>query len=405
MVNVYLLCAEFFPVHSAGSGGPVVLRPVFFLLVFALFPILSTSFRANSAERKIQASEFGKTREGETIYRYVLANDHGLEAVIISYGAAIESLKTPDRKGKLSDIVLGYDTLEGYETDKSFFGATIGRYGNRIAAGQFTLDGTVCHLPTNDGPNCLHGGTRGFNKRVWHGVDSSRADAQILEMTYTSQDGEEGFPGTLKVKVTFTLPNKSDELRIDYLAITDKDTVVNLTNHSYFNLSGVPNQEIVDHQLLLYASKFTPVDSTLIPTGELRSVAGGPFDFEKSTAIGARINQDNDQLKFGKGYDHNWVLDKAPRGELQPAAEVYEPTSGRVLQVLTTQPGIQFYSGNFLDGTVRGKGGVLYAHRTGLCLEAQHFPDSPNHANFPSTELKPGQTYHSTTVLRFSTRD
>jgi aldose 1-epimerase len=382
-----------------------VLRPIFFLLVFALFPILSTSFRANSSEHKIQVSEFGKTREGETVYRYALANDHGVKAVIISYGAAIESLKTPDRNGKLSDIVLGYDTLEGYETDKSFFGATIGRYGNRIAAGQFTLDGAVCHLPKNDGPNCLHGGTRGFNKRVWHGVDSSRADAQVLEMTYTSQDGEEGFPGTLKVKVTFTLLNKSDELSIDYLATTDKDTVVNLTNHSYFNLSGVPNQEILDHQLLLHASKFTPVDSTLIPTGELRPVAGGPFDFEKPTAIGARIDQDNEQLKFGKGYDHNWVLDNASHAELQSAAEVYEPTSGRVLQVLTTQPGIQFYSGNFLDGTVRGKGGVLYAHRTGLCLETQYFPDSPNHANFPSTELKPGKTYHSTTVFRFSTRN
>ncbi len=382
-----------------------MVRPIFFLLVFALFPILSLSFRANTAERKIQVSEFGKTKEGDTIYRYVLANDHGVEAAIISYGAAIESLMAPDRKGKLSDIVLGYDTLEGYETDKSFFGATIGRYGNRIAAGQFTLDGAVCHLPKNDGPNCLHGGTRGFNKRVWHGVDSSRADAQVLEMTYTSQDGEEGFPGTLKVKVTFTLPNNSDELRIDYLATTDKDTVVNLTNHSYFNLSGIPNQEILDHQLLLHASKFTPVDSTLIPTGTLRAVAGGPFDFEKSTAIGARIDQDNEQLKFGKGYDHNWVLDKASHGGLQPAAEVYEPTSGRVLQVLTTQPGIQFYSGNFLDGAVRGKGGVLYAHRTGLCLETQHFPDSPNHANFPSTELKPGQTYRSTTVLRFSTRN
>ncbi len=382
-----------------------MVRPIFYLLVFALFPILSLSFRANTAERKIQVSEFGKTKEGDTIYRYVLANDHGVEAAIISYGAAIESLMAPDRKGKLSDIVLGYDTLEGYETDKSFFGATIGRYGNRIAAGQFTLDGAVCHLPKNDGPNCLHGGTRGFNKRVWHGVDSSRADAQVLEMTYTSQDGEEGFPGTLKVKVTFTLPNNSDELRIDYLATTDKDTVVNLTNHSYFNLSGIPNQEILDHQLLLHASKFTPVDSTLIPTGTLRAVAGGPFDFEKSTAIGARIDQDNEQLKFGKGYDHNWVLDKASHGGLQPAAEVYEPTSGRVLQVLTTQPGIQFYSGNFLDGAVRGKGGVLYAHRTGLCLETQHFPDSPNHANFPSTELKPGQTYRSTTVLRFSTRN
>jgi len=366
--------------------------------------ILANCFNANGAERKIQVSDFGKTKNGDTVCRFVLANTKGFEAVVISYGAALVSLKAPDRNGKSADIVLGYDSLDGYEQDKTFFGATIGRYGNRIAGGQFTLDGTVFHLPKNDGPNSLHGGSRGFNKRIWTGVDRSRADAQVLEFTYTSQDGEEGYPGTLQVQVTYTLPEETNELRIDYSATTDKDTVVNLTNHSYFNLSGVAGQEILEHQLLLRALEFTPVDSTLIPTGELRAVCCGPFDFTKATAIGARINQGDEQLKFGKGYDHNWVLERTNKGGLQVAAEVFEPTSGRVLEVLTTEPGIQFYSGNFLDGTVRGKGGQLYGQRTGFCLETQHFPDSPNHPNFPSTVLRPGQVYRTTTVFRLTTR-
>jgi len=366
--------------------------------------ILANGLNAEVAERKIQVSDFGKTKNGDTVYRFVLANTKGFEAVVISYGAALVSLRAPDRNGKSADIVLGYDSLDGYEQDKAFFGATIGRYGNRIAGGQFTLDGTVFHLPKNDGPNSLHGGSRGFNKRIWSGVDRSRADAQVLELTYTSQDGEEGYPGTLKVQVTYTLPEETNELRIDYSATTDKDTVVNLTNHSYFNLSGVASQEILEHQLLLRALEFTPVDSTLIPTGELRAVCCGPFDFTKATAIGARINQGDEQLKFGKGYDHNWVLGRTNKGGLQVAAVVFEPTSGRVLEVLTTEPGIQFYSGNFLDGTVRGKGGQLYGQRTGFCLETQHFPDSPNHASFPSTVLRPGQVYRTTTVFRLTTR-
>jgi aldose 1-epimerase len=351
---------------------------------------------------KMQVSEFGKTKEREAVYRHVLANKKGVEADVISYGAALVSLKAPDRSGKIADIVLGYANLDGYEQDKSFFGATIGRYGNRIAGGQFTLDGTLFHLPKNDGPNSLHGGTRGFNKRVWTGVDRSSANAQVLELSYTSQDGEEGYPGTLKVKVTYTLPAETNELRIDYSATTDKNTVVNLTNHSYFNLSGAMSQQILDHQLVLNALKFTPVDATLIPTGELSAVGGTPFDFTKPTAMGARINLEEEQLKFGKGYDHNWVLEKTENGGLQLAAKVFEPTSGRVLEVLTTEPGIQFYSGNFLDATVRGKGGQLYGHRTGFCLETQHFPDSPNHRNFPTTVLKPGQAYRSTTIYRLS---
>ena len=277
---------------------------------FVALLIFANAFSAKGTERKIQVSDFGRTKSGDAIYRYVLSNSKGVEAVVISYGAALVSLKAPDRSGKSADIVLGYDTLDGYEQDKTFFGATIGRYGNRIAGGQFTLDGTVFHLPKNDGPNSLHGGIRGFNKRIWTGVDRSRADAQVLELTYTSPNGEEGYPGTLKVQVTYTLPAEANELRIDYSATTDKDTVVNLTNHSYFNLSGVASQEILEHQLLLRAMEFTPVDSTLIPTGELRAVCCGPFDFTKATAIGARINQGDEQLKFGKGYDHNWVLER-----------------------------------------------------------------------------------------------
>jgi len=359
---------------------------------------------AVGAGLKVRVSDFGKTSAGTTVHRYTLSNKKGMEAVVISYGATLVSLKVPDRTGKAADVVLGYDTLDGYDRGKSFFGGTIGRYGNRIAHGEFTLDGTVYHLPKNDGPNSLHGGTTGFNKRIWEGVDRSTANAQILDLSYTSTDGEEGFPGTLKATVTYTLPTESDELRIDYLATTDKDTVLNLTNHSYYNLSGDPSKQILGHLLLLRALEFTPVDGTLIPTGELRPVHGTPFDFTKPTAIGARIRQDDEQLKFGKGYDHNWVLEKSKNGGLQLAAEVYEPVSGRVLDVLTTEPGIQFYSGNFLDGTAIGKGGVAYGHRTGFCLETQHFPDSPNHPKFPSTELKPGHAYRSTTVLRFSTR-
>jgi aldose 1-epimerase len=375
------------------------------LFAFVVLMVFTPFFNAKGVELKVQVSEFGRTKDGDPVYRYILTNKKGVEADVISYGAALVSLRVPDRNGKIADVVLGYDSLDGYEQDKSFFGATIGRYGNRIAGGQFALNGALFHLPKNDGPNSLHGGTRGFNKRIWTGIDRSSANAQILELSYASQDGEEGYPGTLKVKVTYTLPAETNELRIDYSATTDKDTVVNLTNHSYFNLSGAMSQQILDHRLLLNAVKFTPVDTTLIPTGELRAVGGTPFDFTKPTAIGARINQEDEQLKFGKGYDHNWVLERTENGGLQLAAKVFEPATGRVLEVLTTEPAIQFYSGNFLDGTVRGKGGQLYGHRTGFCLETQHFPDSPNHQNFPTTVLKPGQSYRSTTIFRLSTRE
>jgi aldose 1-epimerase len=354
---------------------------------------------------KHEVSEFGTTKGGAFIDRFVLTNEQGAEAVVISYGATLVSLRMPDRLDRVADVVLGYDNLAAYEQDKSYLGATIGRYGNRIAGGQFPLDGKIFQVSKNDGPNSLHGGTAGFHKRVWTTVDRSRDDAQVLELSYVSPDGEEGYPGTLPVKVTYTLPAKKNELRIDYWATTDKNTVSNLTNHSYFNLSGAASEEILEHQLVLHASEFTPIDATLIPTGELRPVSGTPFDFRKPTAIGARIHQDDEQLQFGKGYDHNWVLEKGEEPGLQLAAEVFEPASGRVLEVLTTEPGIQFYSGNFLDGTARGKGGELYAHRTGFCLETQHFPDSPNHKNFPSTQVKAGGTYQSTTIFRFLTRE
>lgn len=345
---------------------------------------------------------FGKTADGVEATLYTLRNKHGLEAAVTNFGATLVSLKTPDRQGKLADIVLGYEDVSGYEAGKVYFGGTIGRYGNRIAEGKFTLDGVTYSLATNNGANHLHGGVRGFNKVMWQAKPLSR---QSLELTYRSKGGEEGYPGTLDVKVTYTLTD-SDELRIDYLAqlAPGKDTVVNLTNHSYFNLTGNPQNLILQHQVTLYASRFTPVDANLIPTGELRPVAGTPFDFTKATAIGARIDEPDEQLKLGKGYDHNLVIDRAKGNGLAKAAEVFDPSSGRELMIYTTEPGVQFYSGNYLDGTDHGKGGHIYAARSGFCLETQHFPDSPNHPAFPTTTLKAGQRYRSTTVLRFSAR-
>lgn len=361
-----------------------------------------------SAESGVTKQAFGKTPDGTAVDMYVL-KDGNVEARIITYGAAIVSLTTPDRNGKPGDIVLGFDSLDGYlQKTNPFFGAIVGRYANRIAKGEFTLEGKTYSLPKNDGPNSLHGGTRGFDKVVW----TAKPLANGVELTYVSPDGDQGYPGKLTTTVRYTLARNA--LRIEYKATTDKPTVVNLSNHAYFNLSGADT--ILDHELKLNASRYTPVDATLIPTGELASVEGTPFDFRQSTSIGARINADNEQLKRGKGYDHNWVLNGGVGGgrlvqhgatvehAMLEAAEVFEKTSGRVLQVWTDQPGIQFYSGNFLDGTLKGKGGKVYGHRSALCLETQHFPDSPNHPNFPSTELKPGQTYHKVTELRFSTR-
>jgi len=331
---------------------------------------------------------------------YTLTNKNGVQVAITNYGGRVVSIRVPDRQGQMADIVLGFDNLDGYLGNDPYFGAIVGRYANRIAKGRFTLDGVEYKLALNDGPNSLHGGTKGFDKVVWKAMELAKENS-ALELTYLSKDGEEGYPGNLSVKVTYTLSDEN-ELWIDYRATTDKDTVLNLSNHSYFNLAGEGNGDILQHLMMINADRFTPVDATLIPTGELRSVAATPFDFRHPTAIGARINDDNEQLKLGHGYDHNFVLDRKGSG-LVLAARVVEPTSGRVLEVKTTQPGIQFYTGNFLDGTIHGKGGKVYGHRSAFCLETQHFPDSPNHPGFPSTELKPGQTFHQITVFKFST--
>lgn len=348
---------------------------------------------------EIARKPFGQTPDGKDVYLFTLRNTKGAQALISNYGGIVTSLKVPDRSGKLGDVVLGFDNLADYIKDSPFFGALIGRYGNRIARGKFTLDGKEYTLATNNYPNALHGGVKGFDKVVWEPAILAGPEGPSLKLTYLSKDGEEGYPGNLSVTVVYTL-TEDNGLKVDYTATTDKDTVVNLTQHSYFNLAG--KGLILDHVVMIPADKFTPVDSTLIPTGELKPVDGTPFDFRKPTAIGARINQDDEQLKFGKGYDHNWVINK-PMGEFGLMARVTEPTTGRVMEVLSTEPGLQFYSGNFLDGTLKGKGGQVYQFRSGFCMEPQHFPDSPNKLQFPSVVLKPGQTYRNTIVYRFST--
>ena len=353
----------------------------------------------------ITKASFGKTPEGEQVERYKLTNKNGVEAAISTYGGVVVSLKVPDLHGTLEDIVLGFDSVDGYVNDKSYFGAIIGRYGNRIGHAQFTLDGKTYTLAKNNGENTLHGGIKGFNKAIWVAKEVPSKNGQALELTYLSKDGEEGFPGNLNVRVLYTLTD-SNELKIEYTATTDKKTVVNLTNHAYFNLAGVgPGMgDNLGHVLMIEADKVTPVDSGLIPTGELRDVAGTPFDFRKATPIGARIDADDEQIKLGGGYDHNFVLRRKMGDPISLAARVVEPKTGRVLEVWTTEPGLQFYTGNFLDGSAHGKGGVAYAKRFAFCLETQHFPDSPNHPTFPSTELKPGERYHTTTIYKFSTQ-
>jgi len=314
----------------------------------------------------------------------------------MTYGGIVVSLKVPDAKGNLGDVVLGYDSVDKYIANSPYFGAIIGRYGNRIGHGTFNLDGKTYSVPKNDGENSLHGGTRGFDKVVW----SAKTIANGIELTYLSKDGDQGYPGNLQAIVRYTLTGEA--LRIEYSATTDKDTVVNLTNHAYFNLAGAGSGDVLQQRLKINASQFTPVDKTLIPTGELKAVTGTAFDFKTPHAIGERIDGDDEQLRNGRGYDHNWVLDRKAGGGIVEAASAEDPASGRVLQVLTTEPGLQFYSGNFLDGSIVGKVGHTYVRRSAFCLETQHFPDSPNHANFPSTVVKPGHRYHSITVFQFS---
>lgn len=350
--------------------------------------------------QSITVEPFGTTPGGEAVQLFTLTNASGIEIKAISFGGIVISLRTPDRNGNLGDIVLGYDNLQAYLDGSPYFGSIIGRYGNRIGGAEFTLDGVTHTLAANDGVNHLHGGTKGFDKVVWSGEPFDDEVGVGVIFRYTSPDGEEGYPGTLDVQVTYTL-NDADELVVDYLATTDRATPVNLTQHSYFNLKDAGASDILGHELVLAADAYTPVDATLIPTGEIAPVEGTAFDFRTPHTIGERISADDPQVAFGGGYDHNWVLNGTPADGMTLAARVREPTTGRTLEVLTTEPAIQFYSGNFLDGTLTGKEGVVYQHRTGFCLETQHYPDSPNKPGFPSTTLRPGEEYLSRTVFRF----
>jgi aldose 1-epimerase len=346
----------------------------------------------------VDKAEFGKMPDGTVIEAFTLRNSQGASAKVITYGATLTELHVPDKSGKMGDVVLGFDNLEGYTTGPHpFFGATIGRYGNRIAKGKFTLDGKEYQLSINNAPNTLHGGPTGFDRRVWKAEPLEVKDGAAVRFTYLSKDGEENYPGNLTVSVTYTLTD-TNELKLEYAAETDRDTVVNLTNHSYFNLAGAGSDDMLKHVLYLNADNYTPVDSTLIPTGEIASVAGTPLDFRKPTEIGARIGE----IKDIGGYDHNFVLN-GKAGTLRIAARVTEPTTGREMEVLTTEPGVQFYSAIHLDG-IKGKGGLTYSKYGALCLETQHFPDSPNRPNFPSTVLKPGAKFHSETIYKFSAK-
>jgi len=367
--------------------------------VLAALVLAQPSSRQN---RGVQEQPFG-THDGRPITLYTLTNSHGVEVRAMNYGGIIVSIRVPDRKGQLADVVLGHDTLEGYIPNPPYIGAIIGRYGNRIANGTFTLDGQTYTLPKNDGPNTLHGGiAKTFDRVVWDGEPLKGKTG--VAFSYLSKDGDDGFPGNVKVKVTYSL-NDDDETVISYEATTDKATPINLTQDSYFNLAGEGTGDILNHEIMINADRFTPVDKNLIPTGELRPVKGTPLDFTTPTKIGARIDDAYDQMVLGHGYDHNFVINRKIKDDgMALAARVYEPTSGRVLEVSTTQPGVQFYTGNFLDGTVTGKQSHVYKRRYAFCLETQHFPDSPNHPAFPTTILKPGEAFREKTVFKFSTK-
>jgi aldose 1-epimerase len=356
----------------------------------------AASFGTLLAAMTVTQAPFGALPDGAAVHLFTLKNSHGVEVRAIDYGATIVSIRTPDRSGKVDDVVLGFDGFDPYLTKARYFGSIVGRYGNRIAGGKFVLDGAPVQLAVNNGTNHLHGGNRGFDKIIWHGERFERGGNSGVVFTYTSPDGEESYPGTLQMTVTYTLTAR-DELMLEYVAKTDKATPINLTNHSYFNLAGRGHGDILQHVLTLNADRYTPVDAALIPTGELATVQGTPFDFRKPTAIGARIDTDHEQIKRGGGYDHNFVLNGTASAERpRHAAHVVDPSSGRTLDVATTEPGVQFYAGNNLDEARNG-----FGRRTGLCLETQHYPDSPNHANFPSTILRPGATFRSTTVFTF----
>jgi aldose 1-epimerase len=362
-----------------------------------LYPATATAHGNHLMEKK----PFGKTAGGEEIDLYTLHNG-SVEVSISTWGAGVTSVRVPDRTGAMADVVLGFDTLAPYLKDHPFFGVVVGRYANRIGQAHFTLDHKEYTLVANNGKNQLHGGPEGFYRKVWKAEELDAKDGPALKLTYVSPDGEQGFPGTLTASVVYTLTDDG-ALRMEYSATTDKPTVVNLTNHAYFNLAGQGEGEILGHELMVRAARYTPVDDTSIPTGELRSVGDTPFDFRKPTALGARIGATDAQLTIGKGYDHNFVLDGGQTKKPRLVARMRDPKSGRVLEILTTEPGMQLYTGNFLDGKITGKGGKVYAYRTGFCLETQHYPDSPNHPSFPSTTLRPGKRYQSTTLYRFTT--
>ncbi len=371
------------------------------LMLCLLFIFLLAACQSNNKEKSmIEKSSFGKLEEGTEAGLYILTNKTGASAKITNYGATVVSLMIPDKNGKFEDIVLGYDNPQDYSKGTSYFGAIVGRYGNRIGKGKFSIDGTEYKLAVNNGENHLHGGNIGYNKVMWNAEPLETENGPSLKLTYLSRDGEEGYPGNVKLEVVYTLTN-NNELKIEYSATTDKPTVFNPTHHSYFNLTGNTENKILDHELMLNADQYTPVDAGLITTGKLENVENTPMDFRKPVKIGAGIDKDFEQLKFGKGYDHNWVLRNWDK-TVKLAATAYEPVSGRFMEVLTDQPGIQFYAGNFLDGTGSGKNGKPYQHRTGFCLETQHFPDSPNKPEFPSVRLNPGDTYKHTTIYKFS---
>ncbi len=351
---------------------------------------------------RIVKEPFGSMPDGVEVDLYTMTGTGGCKARVIDFGGIVVSLEVPDRNGTLSDVVLGFDDLEGYLGEHPHFGALIGRYGNRIGKAKFTLDGVAYELAANNGENHLHGGTIGFDKVLWRGQITEDQEGPALMLRYLSSDGEEGYPGNLTVEVTYRWTDDCG-FRIDYRATTDKTTVVNLTQHSYFNLADAGAGDVLGHEMMIAADLFTPVDAGLIPTGELISVEATPFDFRKAVAIGARINDDDEQIGFGGGYDHNWVLDNQG-GTLALAARVHEPTTGRVMEVHTTEPGLQFYTGNFLDGSIVGKEGTTYQRRSAFCLETQHYPDSPNKPEFPSTVLEPGEVYRTTTIYKFSTK-
>ncbi|OCR21502.1 aldose epimerase [Pseudomonas syringae] len=379
------------------------MKPSSLLSSFGLSLMIAT-LTANAAGLSSEHSAFGATSDGTAVEKYTLRNSHGIEANVITYGATLQSLLVPDKNGKVDDVVLGFDDVQGYQNNGTvYFGATIGRFGNRLAGGQFSLDGKTYQVPQNDKTNALHGGPQGFDKRVWKAEPSNGNGWVGVKLTYLSADGEMGFPGALNTEVTYSL-NEKNELRIQYRATTDKPTVLNLTNHSYFNLAGAGNGDVLKQVATLHASHYTPVNEKLIPTGELPAVSGTPMDFLKPTAIGKNIKADHQQLKYAEpkqgGFDFNWVLDT--KGDVSKlAAEVSDPQSGRRLQLFTSEPGVQLYTGNFLDGSIHGKAGKVYPHWGAFTLETQHYPDAPNQPKFPSTRLDPGKTYTQTTVFKF----